>query len=402
MIDIRLSFLADLRSPIARQWIRLRVARGDAVQVISSYPVAPDVVPGAQLAVVPFTFARATSRVTRDGAETASPVASRLLRTIVPPTRAAQVRAVINPVSVRLHRGRLESLLRAHRPDVLHAMRIPYEGMAAAHLRGVPLLVSVWGNDFTLYARRSRILSAATQRTLSAADALHCDCARDAAAARALGFEDRPIWLMPGNGGVDTSVFHPGPSGIRARLGLPEAARLIVNPRGIREYVRTDVFFAALSAVLEREPDVHVLCPGMADSAEARRLRALVAHGERVHLLPWLEAPVMAELFRASRLSVSLSTHDGTPNTLLEAMACGTLPLVSPIESVLEWVTDRHNGLVVAGDDPAGVAEAMLDALHDDDLWAAARRVNVEMVGRRAAIAGCRSVIDDMYRSVAR
>jgi glycosyltransferase involved in cell wall biosynthesis len=143
---------------------------------------------------------------------------------------------------------------------------------------------------------------------------------------------------------VDTSVFRPGPTRIRSQLGVDERARLIVNPRGIREYVRTDAFFAALPAVLEREPDVHVVCPSMAHSSRARQLRALVPQRERIHLLPSLHRPTMADLFRAARLSVSLSTHDGTPNTLLEAMACGALPLTGPVDSVLEWITHQSTG----------------------------------------------------------
>lgn len=44
----------------------------------------------------------------------------------------------------------------------------------------------------------------------------------------------------------------------------------------------------------------------------------------------------MAYLFRLADVTVSLSEDDGTPNTLLEAVACGCFPIAGDIESVRE------------------------------------------------------------------
>jgi hypothetical protein len=47
----------------------------------------------------------------------------------------------------------LTALIDELRPDLVHAMRLPYEGfMAAAAVHSRPLLLSIWGNDFTLFA----------------------------------------------------------------------------------------------------------------------------------------------------------------------------------------------------------------------------------------------------------
>ena len=183
--------------------------------------------------------------------------------------------------------------------------------------------------------------------------------------AREWGFPaDRPIWVVPGNGGVDRSVFHPGGSGFRIDLGIPEQATVILNPRGIREYIRTDTFFNALPApVLRSFPDAHVVCPGMAGSRYAKKMITdNCLDRRRVHLLPTLDHRLMAEAFRISRVSVSLSEHDGTPNTLLEAMACGTFPIVGDVASMQEWIRDGTNGIVVSARDATGVTEALIRA----------------------------------------
>jgi glycosyltransferase involved in cell wall biosynthesis len=386
---MRLTFLADLRSPIAVQWIRFFVERGHAVQAISSYPISADVLPGVETAALPLVLAGPSRHGTSGEGPKAQPrrwaIQARAAE-LASPQRITAVRSFLGPALVRAKRGRLQRLVERHQPDLVHAMRIPFEGIAAAALIGPPKIVSVWGNDITLQAARSRVTGRATRRALAMVDLLHCDCRRDAQMAPDWGFPaDRPIWVVPGNGGVDRSVFHPGESDFRRSLGLPARAAVIINPRGIREYVRTDIFFSALAPVLRSFPDAHVVCPGMAGSRHAENM--IVDNGldpGRVHLLPTLDHRFMAEAFRSSRVSVSLSEHDGTPNTLLEAMACGALPVVGDVASTREWIRDGINGVMVSTADPAGVAAALSRALRDDVLVQGARRENERIVRDRA------------------
>jgi glycosyltransferase involved in cell wall biosynthesis len=78
----------------------------------------------------------------------------------------------------------------------------------------------------------------------------------------------------------------------------------------------------------------------------------------------------MAEVFRRSAASVSPSEHDGTPNTLLEAMACGAIPICGDLESIHEWIEDGVNGILIDAGNPAELAEAMGRVL-DDSAWRA-------------------------------
>jgi glycosyltransferase involved in cell wall biosynthesis len=82
-------------------------------------------------------------------------------------------------------------------------------------------------------------------------------------------------------------------------------------------------------------------------------------------------------------VAVSPSTHDGTPNTLLEAMACGCFPIAGDLESLREWITPGVNGLLV---DPEirALADAVLLALERPDLRARARVLNLRLVADRA------------------
>ena len=139
-------------------------------------------------------------------------------------------------------------------------MRIPYEGMAAALADpAVPLLISVWGNDFTLHAPATAAMGKFTRLAMERAEALHTDCQNDQRLAAEWGFrEGRPSIVLPSGGGIPLDIFYP-PSEPK-RTG----PYTVINPRGLRAYVRNDTFFQAIPHILEAFPDTRFLCPAMA------------------------------------------------------------------------------------------------------------------------------------------
>ena len=60
---------------------------------------------------------------------------------------------------------------------------------------------------------------------------------------------------------------------------------------------------------------------------------------------------------------VSPSTSDGTPNSMLEAMACGSIPVMSNLDSIREWVRDGENGLLFDPDSPDELLECLKKVL---------------------------------------
>ena len=128
---------------------------------------------------------------------------------------------------------------------------------------------------------------------------------------------------------------------------------LVVNPRGFRPgSLRSDVFFQSIPLVLQHIPAAHFLCPSMAGQPEALEWVERLKIGQQVHLLPTLPQAQLWEIFLRAEVFVSPSVHDGTPISLLEAMACGCLPVVGDIESMREWITPGVNGLLADAASP--------------------------------------------------
>jgi glycosyltransferase involved in cell wall biosynthesis len=302
--------------------------------------------------------------------------------------RSTRVRGWLAPFAIRRKTFAITDLLERLQPDLVHAMRLPFEGfLAAAAVQNVPLVLSIWGNDFTLFADRDRRLNRLTTSALARADALHCDCKRDLKSAFARGFSQQKPWrVLPGNGGVQTGSYHrlQLDRDLLRQCGIPEGRPLIINPRGFRAYVRNDTFFNAIPLVLKRVPEAFFIATGMMGNPVAERWIRSMGIASSVRLLHTITREQLALMFAACEISLSPSSHDGTPNTLLEAMACGCFPITGSVDSIREWITDGENGLICDECDANSLAQAIIRASQDNALRQTAKQINRELIRTRA------------------
>jgi glycosyltransferase involved in cell wall biosynthesis len=379
--DMRLLFVADGRSPIAQNWIRYFADRAE-VYLASTFACRPDF-PLKGLEITPVAFSGA-ARADRGPGTAVFPGAG---------LRAA-LRHALGPLTIPRAAARLRGFIERVQPDLVHAMRIPFEGMLAADsYTGAPLAVSVWGNDFTLHAPSGALMRHYTEWTMKAADGLHADCRRDIRLGRQWGFDPaRPTLVVPGNGGIKTDVFHPP--------AKPVEDPVVINPRGFRAYIRNDVFFRAIPLVLSKRPDAKFICAAMAGEPQALKWIQKFDIARAVELLPPLPHAKMADVFRRGQVVVSPGVHDGTPNSLLEGLACGCFPVAGDLESIREWITNDENGLLAEAADPQSLAEAILEALENKGLRQKAAGLNAKLIEARAGYARNMELVENFYRAL--
>ena len=381
---MRLLFVADGRSAIAINWIRYFVEHRYEVYLASTFACDPEMdLKGLDITPVAFSGTRrpSTSRAS-------SPATSRALG-----LRTA-IRHYLGPMTIAGSAKKLRTVIERVQPDLVHAMRIPYEGMLAADAyKGLPLLVSVWGNDFTLHAPSTRLMRHYTRWTMKVADALHADCQRDICLAREWGFSTKgPTLVIPGNGGVRTDIFFQPEKLVEAPV--------VINPRGFRSYVRNDVFFKSIPLVLKEIPGARFLCASMAGESQALQWIENLGIGHAVELLAPMPHPKMAQVYRSAAVLVSPSVHDGTPNTLLEGMACGCFPVAGDLESIREWIRDGENGLLTDATNPRSLAKSIVRALKSKDLREQAAGLNAKRVEERAEYQSCMKKAGDFYKNL--
>jgi len=175
----------------------------------------------------------------------------------------------------------------------------------------------------------------------------------------------------------------------------------VVNPRGFRPgSVHQDVFFRCLPKVLAEFPQAYFVCTAMQNQPQAQKWVSEYHLENHVLLLPYLNQQQLWQLFSRSQVYVSLSSHDGTPNTFLEAMACGCFPVVGDIESLREWLENGRNGLLVDPRDADAAADAILRALRHPELRQRARQGNIQILKERAELNRVRAQAGEFYRSL--
>ena len=315
-----------------------------------------------------------------------------------------RMRYILGPFTLPYYGFKLNRIVSKIRPDAVHALRIPFEGMLGAQLRrGVPFAVSIWGNDLTLHANGSRLMGLLTKAALRRADALAADAARDIRLGKIWGFApDKQTLVIPGNGGVSLSDIRLISDEGQNRLGwLPGNYHIIINPRGFRPgSVRNDTFFKSIPLVLSKVPNTLFLCCSMAGQPEALDWISQLKIEKNVVLLPTLQQTDLWPLFERSVASVSVSQHDGTPNSLLEAMSLGCFPIAGDIESVREWITPGINGILVDPDSPEQLANAVLCAIGNESLRSQAAEINRQLIMTRAEKSVVSASLAAFYRQL--
>ena len=387
---MRLLLVADARSPIAANWISKLAETDHEIHLVSTFPSVPEI--GLEsYRELPLAFSPLAKKF--KGLSRSRPVQSRNRSGY---SWLIRFRYLIGPYSALYFGRHLRRIIRDLDPDLVHAMRIPFEGMMAASALPFrpPLMLSIWGNDLTLHAESSRTVSAFTRRTLARTSALHVDCRRDIKLAALWGLpQNCPTLVEPSGGGIQTSIFHP--------VAKPRKP-IIINPRGWRPYVRNDSYFRAIPLVLKEFPEARFICPAMAEEGESHRWVERLGIRQNVDLLPKLSRVQLSREFKRAQIMVSVTSHDGTPNTLLEAMACGCFPIVGDMPSAREWIKPGENGFVVDSDSPKSLAEHIIRALRSEVLRQSAAEKNWRLIQQKAEHSAVMKRVVEFYERVVR
>jgi len=177
--------------------------------------------------------------------------------------------------------------------------------------------------------------------------------------------------------GVDLARFtEPAdPARIRADLGLPPKAPLVVIVSRLTRLKGLEQVLEAAAIVARRHPDARFLIVGETAPNEVAYLdvlkRLATAHGpgDRV-IFTGLRADVPAVL-SAADVSVMPSLNEALSNVLLESMAAGAPTVATRVGGTPEALIDGRTGLLVAPGDARALAGAISRLLDDRGLAAA-------------------------------
>lgn len=232
--------------------------------------------------------------------------------------------------------------LKAEGPDfdLIDAHYFYPDGVAAARLGAAldtPVVITARGSDVTWlprFHRPSQQIQWAAEH--ASAVVTVSKALKDSLAA--LGVNPKKITVL--RNGVDLDRFGPRDrSAIRARLDLQGPVWLTVGH--LVELKGVDVAIEALAQV----PDATLLIAGA--GPEERKLHQRVERlglSARVRFLGAVPHAELCEYYNAADAMVLVSSREGMPNVVLEAIACGTPVVATAVGGIPELITAPEAG----------------------------------------------------------
>lgn len=278
---------------------------------------------------------------------------------------------------IRALSARLDALIRAWKPDQLHAHSPVLSALAAlpvARRHGLPLVYEIrafWedasvgngtGREGSARYRLTRMLETHAARQADAV-AVICEGLRDDLIARGIGSDK--IFVSPN--GVDLNLFGNPLAADRAfarSLGL-EDADTVGFIGSFYDYEGLDDLIAAMPLLLEKRPRARLLLVGGGPMEEALRAQAAASPAAGrirfVGRVPHDEVDryyALIDILAYPRKAMRL-TELVTPLKPLEAMAQRKLVVASNVGGHRELIEDGVTGTLFPAGDPVALAEAL-------------------------------------------
>jgi glycosyltransferase involved in cell wall biosynthesis len=262
-------------------------------------------------------------------------------------------------------RDKLWRMLELQRPDIVYFSsnylyaRILAE-TSSEQIRNYPVVVRI--SNFDVAELAAADFSAATK--------VIC-CSDEQYAHLSQYFPDKAVLIKTG---VDVHQFHPieqeDKRHVRQELDLPQQTTVLFCGRLSDPLKRTNLFEQVVDRVLAHRDDVTFLVVGYFEShrnAEEEAFKQFVSSRDIIwknDVQPW----DMPKYYQAADLLLSVSdTGEGLSNTVLQGLASGLVPLVTPASGMSELVQHGENGFLLEDDDPSTIAQVLLRAVDLDE-----------------------------------
>jgi len=254
--------------------------------------------------------------------------------------------------------------------DLIDAHFVYAAGAAAtkvAKTLGIPICLTGRGEDMLRFPsmpfKGKRIRWA-----LQNADAFVGVSRQIAEAMRTHGANPTRVATIPN--GVDVDQFLSKPTEeCRKLLGLPTDRQILLTVGDLLELKGFHVIIEALPEILKTHPNAMYVCVGGAGrygrdyTSEIQSKIDRLGLGDRVLLAGPQNHNELVDWYNAADLYVLASSREGSPNALLEALACGLPAVATRVGGAPDELEPTGFGIVMAERTPEAAAKSICEAL---------------------------------------
>jgi glycosyltransferase involved in cell wall biosynthesis len=260
--------------------------------------------------------------------------------------------------------------------QVIHAHQFGAHGLYALFAGKAPIVVSAWGSDVLVNPNKSLLLKWLVRFLARHADLMTADSQEVTLALIRLGAKPERILTFPF--GLRRENYE-----YLSRVIRPELPLVLCAPRLHEPLYNPEVILEAFRRITDFYPQVELWFLGDGSLTPKLKQQALQLNLTRVRYWGRVSPERFSQLIAQSHLVISIPTSDSTPVTLLEAMAAGSLPVLSDLPAYHEWIQDAQNGLYTRID-PEQLAAVLRRGIDQPDLRNMAAIINRRLIQERA------------------
>jgi L-malate glycosyltransferase len=266
----------------------------------------------------------------------------------------------------------LRKLFRQINPDLVVAYRVQSYGFLSA-CTGFHPLILVAQSRTVVWPPNSRIMAWFCKYAIRRADRILSWAEHTTHRLLQLGTDRNIIDTFPR--GVRPELFFPKPE------STPSNGQTIITTRSLDPDYKYDDIIHAVHDLIDIMPGVKYQIAGEGQCRQhLEKIVQQVGLNSHVEFLGYVPNVNLPDRLREADVYVSAYLEDGVSMSLLEAMACGLLPVVPDTEPNHMWIQDGVNGLLFRPGDHVSLVQKLHEALSNPSLRKKARKHNIKFI----------------------
>lgn len=269
----------------------------------------------------------------------------------------------------------IRNIIKDLKPDIVNSHYLTSYGLLGALTKQTPLVVSTWGTDILVTPKKNIIYKEITKYVLKKCEIVTSDSNYMSKEIEKLGKAKEQIITVPM--GIDDKFFN--------NINRKKYNKTILSLRTLCSNSNIDVIIKAFYKLTLVDSEFKLIIAN--DGAEKQRYIDLIKElklENKIDILGSVDKSKVVELLKSSTLYISIPTSDSTSVTLLEAMACGTIPIVSNIPANLEWIINGYNGYVINEINENSLYECIINAFNNFNNFNNFAIINNDIIYKKA------------------
>jgi glycosyltransferase involved in cell wall biosynthesis len=355
MRNLRICYLANIKSIHVKRWVDYFAQRGHDVHLISFLPHTEY-----------FENAKIHYVKTLQG-------------------RIRLVPYIADPLLAFIQ---LQNLLRKINPDILHAHYVWDKTLSRVLMNFHPFIISAWGTDVFVIPKKSRIYRLITAAALNKADIITTTAVyMGEYLQKEFNIPEKKIMRIPW--GIDLTTFHRGYTSevkaLKNKLSIPDGSPVIISSRHMTPLYNIHSLVEAASHVIKDHPEaVFIFLRGYGSPEFEGALKSKAETwgvSQNIRFISQVLTPEqMAIYLNASDIFISIPLADQFASSIMEGMACGIIPIVSDIDVYTQYLTHGENAFFVDPSAPEQIAETISYCIEHLHLKEAMYTINKKII----------------------